>query len=257
MEVVELADTLWAAVTDRRAIEPLTNAAPDLTVDAAYAVQEEVVSRMVGNGEEVTALKLGLTSRAKQEQMNVSEPLFGWMTGAMALDVGEPLRRDELIQPRAEPEIGFVLGEDLSGASVTVADVLAATAYVAPAIDILDSRFTGYSFTLADVAADNSSAGKYLLGGRLTSPVGIDLDRIGCAFWRNGYLVATASGAASLGHPAAAIAWAVRKLASRGQGLSRGQLVLSGALTAAVPMEPGDHVVLELDRLGSLSLRCV
>jgi len=257
MHVGPLADHIWDAVVSGEATTPLTEDHPDLTVDAAYDIQDAVVSRYREAGDPVTALKLGLTSRAKQQQMDVDEPLYGWLTGSMALDVGQPLVVSDLIHPRAEPEIAFILGEDLAGASVTAADVIAATAAVAPAIDILDSRFTGYKFTLADVAADNSSAGKYLIGATLTPPEAIDLRRIGCVFSKNGELVGTAAGAATLDDPAAAVAWAVRKLSRRGGGLSKGQAVLSGALIAAVPVAPGDHVLLELDRLGSLELRGV
>jgi 2-keto-4-pentenoate hydratase len=257
MDVGPLADHIWDAVVSGEATTPLTEDHPDLTVDAAYDIQDAVVSRYLEAGDSVTALKLGLTSRAKQQQMDVDEPLYGWLTGSMALDVGQPLVVSDLIHPRAEPEIAFILGEDLAGASVTAADVIAATAAVAPAIDILDSRFTGYKFTLADVAADNSSAGKYLIGATLTPPETIDLRRIGCVFSKNGELVGTAAGAATLDDPAAAVAWAVRKLSRRGGGLRRGQAVLSGALIAAVPVAPGDHVLLELDRLGSLELRGV
>jgi 2-keto-4-pentenoate hydratase len=255
MDVGPLADRIWEAVVSGEATTPLTEDHPDLTVDAAYEIQDAVLARYREAGDPVTALKLGLTSRAKQQQMNVTEPLYGWLTGSMALDVGQPLVVSELIQPRAEPEIAFILGEDLAGSAVTAADVVAATAAAAPAIDILDSRFTGYRFTLADVAADNSSAARYLIGPTLTPPAGVDLRLVGCVFSKNGELVGTAAGAATLGDPAAAVAWAVRKLAKRGGGLRAGQAVLSGALVAAVPISPGDHVLLELDRLGSLQLR--
>ncbi len=255
MDLQAAADRLWDAIGRREAITPLTADLPELTVDAAYEIQDVVVARYEAAGDPVTALKLGLTSRAKQTQMQVTEPLYGWLTASMALDVGEPLATDTLIQPRAEPEIAFLLGRDLAGPAVTAADVLAATAAVAPAIDVLDSRFTGYRFTLPDVAADNSSAGRYLVGATLRDPAGLDLRTLGCVFRRNGVLAATAAGAASLDHPAAAVAWAARKVSARGGMLAAGMWVLSGALTAAVPMQPGDHVTVEIDRLGSVGLR--
>ncbi|HHC07914.1 MAG TPA: 4-oxalocrotonate decarboxylase [Actinobacteria bacterium] len=255
IDVAAAADRLWEAIRTRRSIAPLTDEHPGLTVDDAYEIQDAVVARYADSGAPVTALKLGLTSRAKQTQMGVDEPLYGWLTASMALDVGEELDTDALIQPRAEPEIAFLIGRDLDDPATTAADVLAATTAVAPAVDVLDSRFAGYRFTLPDVAADNSSAGRYLVGGRLSPPDVLDLRVLGCAFWKNGELVATATGAASLDHPAAAVAWAVRKLASRGQGLAAGRWVLSGALTAAVPLAAGDHVLVEFDRIGSVGLR--
>ncbi|MCW2648388.1 MAG: amnF, partial [Pseudonocardiales bacterium] len=200
--------------------------------------------------------KLGLTSVAKQRQMNVDDPLYGWLTGDMALDVGQVLRCENYIQPRCEPEVAFLLRTDLTGAHVTATQVLAATEAVFPAIDVLDSRYAGYAFTLPDVVADNASAAGFVLGGQATDPTGIDLRLTGVVLEKNGELVATAAGAAVLGHPAASVAWLVRALAARGRGLEAGQVVLSGALTEAVAVAAGDVVVARFDRLGTLELAC-
>jgi 2-keto-4-pentenoate hydratase len=196
-----------------------------------------------------------VTSRAKQAQVGLDEPVRGFLAAASALDLGEPLVTAQLIQPRAEPEIVFVLGRDLAGPAVTAADVLAATAGVAAGIEILDSRFVDYRFTMADVIADNASAGRYVVGAPV-SPAGIDLRLAGVVFEHNGEVTATAAGAASLGHPAAAVAWLARSLAAVGEGLRAGQIVLSGGLTAAVPLRPGDVVVATIDRLGTVELAC-
>ena len=126
-----------------------------------------------------------------------------------------------------------------------------------PALEILDSRYPDYKFTLPDVVADNTSAGRFVLGATLTSPAGLDLRLVGCVFERNGTLAGTAAGAASLGHPAAAVAALVRELARRGEGLSEGDVVMSGRLTEAVPLAAGDVVVAHFDRLGSVELACV
>ena len=134
--------------------------------------------------------------------------------------------------------------------------MLAATAAVFPAIDVLDSRFAGYSFTLPDVIADNASAAGYLLGGQATEPGGVDLRLTGLVLEKNGELAATAAGAAVLGHPAAAVAWLARVLHGRGRGLAAGQVVLAGALTEALPVAPGDVIVAHFDRLGSVELAC-
>ena len=174
----------------------------------------------------------------------------------MAIDLGQPLRCGEFIQPRCEPEIAFLLGQDIAGPHTTAAQVLAATAAVSAAIDVLDSRYAGYDFTLPDVIADNASGAGFLVGGQASDPAGIDLRLTGVVLEKNGDLVATAAGAAVLGHPAAAVAWLIRSLAARGRGLRAGQIVLSGGLTEAVPVEPGDVIVARFDRLGTIEMSC-
>lgn len=247
----ELAGRLTNATADRTAIDQLTDDVPDLDVPTAYAVQR-LLREQAGP---LAGWKLGVTSRAKQKQVGVSEPVYGFLAAAHAIDLGAPVRLGELIAPRAEPEIVFTLGRDLAGATVTAADVLAATASVAVGIEILDSRYRDYRFTMADVVADNTSAGRYVVGSPV-SPIGIDLRLVGVVLEKNGEVVATASGSASLGHPAAAVAWLVRALAAADEGLTAGEVVLSGALTVAEPVAPGDVVVASIDRLGTLELAC-
>lgn len=256
-DVQELAARLTKAVTERTAIDPLTDdpefSGPgrDLDLDTGYAVQR-VLREQAGPR---VGWKLGVTSRAKQAQVGVSDPVYGFLPGTGALDLGVPLRTGELIQPRAEPEIVFVLGRDLAGEYVTAADVLSATSGLAVGIEVLDSRFRDYRFTMADVVADNTSAARFVVGTPV-SPAGIDVRLVGVLLEKNGRLVATASGAASLGHPAAAVAWLVRRLAASGEGLAAGEVVLSGGLTAATPVAPGDVVTVSIDRLGTVELAC-
>ncbi len=252
----EIARTLIEAARQRTAVLPLTNEYPDLDAATAYTVQDAVVQARVEGGAVVIGAKLGLTSVAKQQQMNVSEPLYGWLTDDMQLDTGQTLICSDYIQPRCEPEIAFLLKDDLRGPHVLAAHVLAATALVFPAIDILDSRFAGYKFTGSDVIADNSSCAGFVFGGQGIDPRGIDLKLVGCTFEKNGSLLATAAGAAVLGHPAASVAWMVRRMAARGQGLTAGQVVMAGALTEAVAVSPGDTVVARFDRLGTVELAC-
>jgi 2-oxo-3-hexenedioate decarboxylase len=249
--IAELAARLSKAVADRTAIDQLSDDVPDLDLPTAYAVQRELrdaAGPLVG-------WKLGVTSRAKQAQVGVSDPIFGFLAGSNALDLGEPLDTSALIQPRCEPEVVFVLGRDLAGPHVTAADVIAASSGVAVGIEVLDSRYRDYRFTMADVVADNTSAGRFLVGSPVP-PGSIDLRLVGVVFEKNGEVVATASGAASLGHPASAVAWLARQLAADGEGLQAGQVVLSGGLTAAVPVVPGDVVVASIDRLGTVELGC-
>ena len=244
-----LADRLAKATFGRAAIAPLSGQAPGLDVDTGYAIQglaREAAGPLAG-------WKLGLTSRAEQARAGADWPVRGFLASSNALDLGRPLASDELIQPRAEPEIVFIIGKDLSGPAVTAADVLAATASVATGIEILDCRYAGTQVMVPDLIADNASAGRFLVG----SPVpldGIDLRLVGVVLEHNGQVAGTAAGAAALGHPAAAVAWLVRSLATAGEGLLAGQVVLSGGLTDAVPVRPRDVVVASIDRLGSVEL---
>ncbi len=249
--IEDLAERLLRAIRERTPIAPLTSEHPDLTVEEAYRVQRHVIEALGGR----TAAKLGLTSKAKQRQMNVDSPLSAWLPPGSRLGPGEPLVVADLIQPRVEPEIAFVLGKDLTGPT-TIAHVLAATERVVPALDVLDSRFHGYSFTLPDVIADNASSARYVTGGPGTPVDGIDLRLVGCVFEKNREIVATAAGAAVLDHPAAAVAWFAGELASRGESLPAGTTVLAGALTAAIAVEPGDVVRATFDRIGAVEVTC-
>ena len=247
----ELAGRLLRAIRERTSIAPLTSEHPNLSLEEAYRIQDLVVQALGGR----SAAKLGLTSKAKQQQMQVASPLFAWLPPGSLLGPDQPLEVAELIQPRLEPEIAFVLGRDLTGPT-TIAHVLATTERVVPALDVLDSRFEGYTFTLADVVADDGSAARYVVGGPGTPVQGIDLRLAGCVFEKNGRVVATAAGAAVLDHPAAAVAWFAGELASRGEKLEAGTTVLAGALTAAVAVEPGDVVRATFDRIGTVEVTC-
>ena len=248
----DLAARLAQARRGRRAVASLADDNPGLDLEAGYAVQR--LQR--ADFGQLVGWKLGVTSRAKQQQVGVHEPIRGFLATEHALDLGEPLVVAEHIQPRTEPEIVFVMGRDLVGSAVTAVDVLCATEAVAVGIEVLDSRFLDYRFTMPDVVADNASAGRFVVGAPVPAQ-GIDLRLVGVVLERNGKVVGTASGAASLGHPAAAVAWLVRSLAAAGEGLSRGQVILSGGLTAAVPVVAGDVVVVTIDRMGSVELGCV
>ena len=257
MTYSEPAKRLIEAAENRVATTALTDSDANLNVASAYDIQAEVVQARLDRGHVVVGAKLGLTSIAKQKQMNVSEPLYGWLTSDMQIDTEASLRCNDFIQPRCEPEIAFLLGSDLNGAHISAVHVLAATQYIFAAVDVLDSRFAGYSFTLPDVAADNSSSAGFTLGGTAINPEGLNLRTLGCAFEKNGQLIATASGAAVLGHPASSVAWLVRKLATRGEGLKVGHIILSGAITEAVAVEPGDCITARFDQIGTVEIPCI
>lgn len=245
-------DRLLAAEAARAPMTPLTATDPDLDLGRAYRIQDALVARRVAAGERVVGAKLGLTSRAKQEAMGVHEPLYAWLTDAMLLP-DDHLALDPLIHPRAEPEIAFVLGTDLTGPGVTPDAVLAATATVCAALEVIDSRYADFRFTLPDVVADNASAARVRLGATRVGPPW-DLAREECALEVDGTVVATATGAAVLGDPAEAVALLANDLARRGRRLEAGWVVLSGALTAAVPLRPGQTVRATFARLGTVAL---
>src|SRR5437763_187302 len=192
----EIAARLTKARADRAAIGSLSAELGDFDLAAAYEVQR-VLRRDAGP---LAGWKLGVTSRSKQAQVGVSEPLYGFLAAADALDLGSPLVAGEHIQPRCEPEIVFIMGASLSGPSVTSSAVLAATAAVAVGIEVLDSRYTDYKFTTPDVVADNTSQGRYLVGSAVPA-AGLDLRLLGVVLEHNGEGIATASGGAWPGHP--------------------------------------------------------
>jgi 2-oxo-3-hexenedioate decarboxylase len=245
-----IATRLATAAADRQAIPRLTAEYPELTASDAYAAQRLLIDARVAAGEVVWGAKLGLTSRAKQQAMGVSEPLYGWLTSEMLLVSGEPADLDRFIHPRVEPEIAFLLDRELS-APASLVSVLAATAGVCAALELIDSRYAGFDFRLADVIADNSSAAGVVLGPVLRPIEALeDLRLLGCVLWRNGAVVDTASGSAVFGHPAAAVAWLVNELGAVGRTLPAGSIVLSGGLTNALPLSPGVTIAAEIDQLG-------
>jgi 2-oxo-3-hexenedioate decarboxylase len=251
VDAAEIAARLAKARADRTAIGSVSAELSGFGLGAAYDVQR-IARRQAGP---LAGWKLGVTSRAKQAQVGVHEPVRGYLAAEDGLDLGEPLVVANHIQPRAEPEIVFIMGAELAGPSVTSSAVLAATASVAAGIEILDSRYEDYKFTMPDVVADNTSAGRWLVGAGVPA-AGLDLRLVGVVLEHNGEVAATAAGAAALGHPAAAVAWLVRSLAAENEGLRAGDVVLSGGLTAAVPVRAGDVVTVTIDRLGTVELSC-
>ncbi|WP_431236026.1 2-keto-4-pentenoate hydratase (plasmid) [Mycolicibacterium psychrotolerans] len=251
MDPDDVARRLDAARTHRNPLTPFTDLHPTFDLAAGYHVQ-----RRRRAAHTVVGWKLALTSLAKQQQVGVDTPLYGFLAADDALGLGQPVRVESLIAPRAEPELVFVMGDDVAGPNITAAQVLAATDTVAAGIEVIDSRYLDYRFAPGDLAADNVSAATYLIGvGR--PPHDVDLPVLGVVLTKNGHVVDTAAGAAVMGHPAAAVAWLVRELYTReGVGLQRGQVVFSGGLTSAVPVRAGDTITAEFAHLGQLTFDC-
>jgi 2-oxo-3-hexenedioate decarboxylase len=186
--------------------------------------------------------------------MGLDAPLYGRVTSGMISTYGDPVRLDRFIHPRVESEIAFLLARDIE-APATVTSVLAATEVVFGAVDVLDSRYESFQFTLTDVVADNASAGAFYLGPVARRPHDlVDLRLLGCVVRVDGDVVMTAAGAAVMGHPAASVAWLANQLAAEGEGLLAGQLVFSGGVTAPVPVVAGGSVTFEFDGLGAIEV---
>ncbi|MGA4792299.1 2-keto-4-pentenoate hydratase [Nocardia sp. AB354] len=254
--VESMAADLLSAAAGRAARAPLTADHPELDIDLAYLVQDEALSQRIERGETVVGVKLGLTSSAKQRQMGVSAPLTAWLTDAMTLPPGAPLPHDRLIHPRIEPEITFVLGRRLAGPGVTAATALAAVERVYAGLEIIDSRYVDFRFTLPDVIADNASAAYFSTGPIGIDPTTLNLALEGCLLDINGETAASGLGAAVQGHPAQALALAANSLGRRGHALEAGWIVMTGALTDAVAVPPGTTVTARFTHLGSLGLHC-
>ncbi len=250
--MTRVADLLERAERDRSDRDPVTDDWDGLDLDTAYAVQDEVLRRKVAAGERVIGVKLGLTSRAKQQRMNVDSPLTGWLTDAMVLPSGVPVPQDELIHPRAEPEIVFVLGRDLTGPGITAATAMSAVERVYCGLEIIDSRYRDFRFTLTDVVADNASSARFVVGSVGLPPEQLDLALEACLLEVDGRIVDSATGAAVQGHPAEALALAANALGRRGITLQAGWLVLTGGMTDAVFVPPGSRVAAHFTSLGSV-----
>jgi len=251
------AKRLFDAAHEHRAITRLTLEGP-ISEREAYDIQWALVQEHVARGARIAGKKTGLTSKAKQQQMNTNEPLYAYLLDRTILSDGAQISRAELIHPRVEAEIAFVMGRSLRGPKVTGDQVLAATQFVLPALEVIDSRYENFNFTLPDVVADQASAALVVLGGSARSPKGLDLRLLGMMLDINGEVMATGAGAAVLGHPADAIAWLVNKMAEMGAGgLDEGDLVMAGGLVEAFPIEPGDCLRAEFAHLGPVTVRCV
>jgi 2-oxo-3-hexenedioate decarboxylase len=252
--ISELADIIDGAQRNAAEILKLTDAQPDMDIADGYAVQAELSRRWQANGGRLTGYKGGLTSKAKMAQMGLDVPVFGVLMGETCVPDGGAIDMSQLIHPKVEAEIAFVTSRELSG-DVSVDEVLEATEFVLPAIEVIDSRFKDFKFDVQSVIADNTSAARYVVGGSPRRPAGLDLRLLGVVMERNGEVVGTAAGAAVMGHPAASVAALVKWLAHAGQSLPAGSLVMTGGVTEAVAVQAGDHVSARVQHLGTVGVR--
>ena len=248
----ERAEALYVARRDRRPIEPFTDSDPAMTTDDAYAVQSRFTILLLADGDAISGYKLGLTSKAMQQMMGISDPDYGPVLYSMIHD-GE-LDTSSFIRPKAEAEIALVLDQPLAGPNVTTIEAARTVRGAVAAIEVVDSRIADWRIRLADTISDLASIGGVVLSSHIV-PIDFDLRLVGMTFSVNGSIVATGAGAAALGNPITALAWLANTLAPHGVTLEPGMFVMTGSLHAAVDVNAGDVVRADFDRLGPVSLR--
>jgi 2-keto-4-pentenoate hydratase len=251
----EAADALAKAERDRAPIARLTQTYPTIEVEDAYEIQRLQSEDKLLDGRTVRGYKAGRSSKAMQKMTGVDEPDYGHLLSDMFVFESESVSTAALCQPRVEFEVAFVLADSLPKHGCTVADVLRATAFVSPSIEIIDSRFDGWNITLCDTIADNASSAAVVLGGRLIRPSDVDLRLIGVVISRNGEIIDTGASGAVLGNPATAVAWLANKLGTFGVQLQAGHVIMPGSCTRAHDVAPGDSIVAEFAQLGADSVR--
>lgn len=254
--IQKYADLLFEAEREKIAISPLTEQDAALTLDDAYAIQLENISRAVALGYVISGKKIGLTSPGIQQQLGVNEPDYGHLFSAMDCVNGE-VRIGQLLQPKIEAELAFVLKDDLIGGKITAQDVRNATDYVVGAFEIVDSRVADWKIKLVDTVADNASSGRYVLGEKKLRIDEMDLSAVTMKLYKNGEQVGEGIGGAVLGDPCLAVAWLANRLWDYGVTLKTGEVILSGAFSAAPPAAKGDEFEAVFSDFGSVKARFI
>jgi 2-oxo-hept-3-ene-1,7-dioate hydratase len=250
------AQLLINAEAERKPILQLSKTWPDITIEDAYAIQNEVVKHKVANGAKVIGHKIGLTSKAMQQSSQIDEPDYGHLFDYMMLNDGAKVAHANYCVPRAEVEFAFVLGKPLKGPGVGLLDVLRATEYVIPSIEIIDARVENPR-KIFDTVADNAAAAGIVTGGRPVGPTEIDFRWAGGMMYRNSEIEETGLAAGVLGHPAMGIAWLANKVGKFGVTLEPGHLMLSGSFTRPVWANKGDTLHADFGPLGTVSVQFV
>jgi len=252
----QAAQSLIDAEKERKPMVQLSKTWPDITLDDAYAIQGLVNDMKVAKGSRVIGNKIGLTSKAMQQSSQIDEPDFGVLHDYMRIEDGAKVPFERFIVPRVEPELVFVLGKPLKGPGVGLLDVLRATEYVVPAIEIIDARVQNPR-KIFDTVADNGAAAGLVIGGRAVGPMEVDLRWVGALLYRNADIEESGIAAGVLGHPAVAIAWLANKVGRFGTVLEPGRVMLSGSFTRPVWAQKGDTLRADFGALGSISVQFV
>jgi len=251
--VTETCALILEAYTTGRPIAPVRDRIHSVT--DAYAVQRASVDVWLARGRAVAGHKIGLTSKAVQEQLGVDEPDFGILFADMILHDGAEVGAGQILQPRIEGELAFVLKNDLRGERLSAEDAVEATDYICPALEICGSRIAGWDIRITDTISDNASAGMVVLGKTRVKPTLDELADVSMALRHNGALGAEGRGSACLGNPAVAVAWLAEMLTRLGGGLRAGDIVMSGALAKMIAAEPGSSFLADFGNLGAVGVQ--
>ncbi|MAV30570.1 MAG: 2-oxo-3-hexenedioate decarboxylase [Cycloclasticus sp.] len=255
--IEKLAEHLENAELNCTEVTKITNDYPEITWDEALDVQWEIRRRKEARGNKIVGLKMGLTSMAKMRQMGVETPCYGFLADYFSCPDGAEIKISELIHPKVEAEVAFVTKKELSGPGCHIGDVLSATDFIVPAVEIIDSRYKDFKFDLKSVIADNSSSSRFVTGGRMLPVEDLDLKTLGVVMEINGEVVELGAGAAILGHPAASVAMLANLLAERGEVIPAGTFIMAGAITPAIAVKAGDNVSVRYQNLGTVTMRFV
>jgi len=248
------------AEQQRQQIKPVTITHPNMTMADAYAIQSAWKAIKLKEGRTIIGHKIGLTSKVMQRTMNISESDFGFLLDDMVFGDGSTINTSDFLDPRIEVELAFILKKDLSGPNVTLFDVLNATDYVVPALELIAARSfrldpeTGYKRTVKDTISDNAANGGIIMGGRPMRPDAIDLRWVSALLYKNGVIEESGVAAAVLNHPANGIAWLAKKYANFGLSLKAGEVILAGSFTSAIKVKSGDTIHADFKEMGSITL---
>jgi len=256
-QIAALAEHVENAELKAQDITKITTEYPQMTWKDAYDIQWAIRARKEARGNKIVGMKMGLTSWAKMAQMSVETPCYGFLADYFSVPDGGAIQTDQLIHPKIEAEIAFVTNKPLKGPGVHIGDVLNATEFVIPAVEVIDSRYENFRFDLKSVVADNSSSTRFITGGMMADVKDVDLKTLGVVMEINGEVVEVGAGAAVLGHPASSVAMLANMLGERGEELPAGTFVMTGGITAAVTVNKGDSICVRYQGLGSVSARFV
>ena len=252
----QAAQALYDAEISRKVIPQVSRTYPEMELADSYDVQRRWAELHIAQGARVIGHKIGLTSRAMQLASKIEEPDYRHLLDGMMFRDGQRIPANRFIKPRLEVELAFILGEDLAGPGVQIYDVMRATAYVQPALEIIDYR-TEVPRAITDTIADNAASGGIVVGGRTIRPFDVDVRWVGATLSKNGTIEESGVSAAIMGHPAAGVAWLANKLAAVGEKLKAGQILLGGSFTRPVDVAAGDVIHADYGPLGAIAVSFV
>ena len=252
---VKIADELHRAGLDRTPVPRLTQRYPQMEIEDSYAVQRIWAKRQEEAGRTKAGHKIGLTSKAMQDATGIDEPDYGVIFDDQVVESGHVYEWARYTHPRIEMELAFVLKEDLAGPGVNLFDVLRATEYVVPALEVLDSRIEMEGRTITDTISDNAALGSMVIGGRPVAPDAVDLRWVAGALWRNQEIIETGVASGVLNHPANGVHWLANRIAGHGDRLEAGEIILAGSFTRPMWVYAGDTVYADYGELGTITCR--